>query len=119
MEILKMLQSPQMEPLTAFSGWEAHRRQVMLGPNPDILQSNTNLSANETSGTISMDETVLDSIKTFSDLTSSSGGSFSLTNSGDGNLFSFVDNGDGTFDLTSGAFQLETISGISGAVVLQ
>ena len=48
--------------------------------------------------------------------TSSSGGSFSLTNSGDGNLFSFVDNGDGTFDLTSGAFQLETISGISGAV---
>lgn len=100
----------------SFSGWEAHRRQVMLGPNPDILQSNTNLSANETSGTISMDETVLDSIKTFSDLTSSSGGSFSLTNSGDGDLFSFIDNGDGTFDLSSGAFQLETISGTSGAV---
>ena len=51
----------------SFSGWEAHRRQVMLRPNPDILQSDTNLSANETSGTISMDETVLDSIKTFSD----------------------------------------------------
>ena len=23
----------------SFSGWEAHRQQVMLGPNPDILQS--------------------------------------------------------------------------------
>ena len=52
----------------SFSGWEAHRQQVMLGPNPDILQSTTTLTANETTGTISADETVLSSIKTFSTL---------------------------------------------------
>lgn len=100
----------------SFSGWEAHRQQVMLGPNPDILQSTTTLTANETTGTISADETVLSSIKTFSDLTTSTGGSFSLSNSGDGNLFTFIDNGDGTFDLTSGNTQLETISGITADV---
>ena len=99
-----------------FAGWEVHRRQVMLGPNADIFQSTTTLSANETTGTITADETVLTSIKTFSDLTTSTGGSFSLSTAGDGNLFTFVDNGNGTFDLTSGSAQLETISAINGDV---
>ena len=99
-----------------FAGWEVHRRQVMLGPNADIFQSVTTLSANETSGTITADETVLTSIKTFSDLTTSAGGSFSLSTADDGDLFTFVDNGNGTFDLTSGSTQLETISGISGDI---
>ena len=100
----------------SFAGWEVHRRQVMLGPNADIFQSATTLSANETTGTITADETVLTSIKTFSDLTTSAGGSFSLSSADDDDLFTFVDNGDGTFDLTSGSTQLETISGISGDV---
>ena len=99
-----------------FAGWEVHRRQVMLGPNADIFQSVTTLSANETTGTITADETVLTSIKTFSDLATSTGGNFTLSAAGDGNLFTFVDNGDGTFELTSGSAQLETITTINGDV---
>lgn len=97
----------------SFAGWEAHRRQVMLGPNADFLNAVTTLSANETTGAISTDETVLTSIKAFSDLNSSTTGSFSLSSAQDGDLFTFTDNGDGTFDLVSGAFQEVTVSGIA------
>ena len=67
-----------------FAGWEAHRRQVMLAQMQIFSSLSQHLSANETTGTISADETVLTSIKTFSDLTTSAGGSFSLSTADDG-----------------------------------